>query len=193
MEFDNKNFWENRYKTNLELGSGRGSRGKPLCIKKTILNKILEEFKPDSVLDVGCGDIEVVKDLPMVNYTGIDLSPFIMEKNRIKRPNWRFITGDFIELYKKNPLESDLVICFDVLIHQFHYETYQEIIRLLSKCCRKICLLSGFEESPGSKFPSETTAFHEPITRTLRKVGIEDMKTIGKYRNATIVFFKKSK
>src|SRR3712207_597767 len=86
--FDNRQFWEERYTTNLDLGSGAGSRGEYLAYKQELLRQKIAEFRPQSILDVGCGDIEVTKDLPFAgDYTGIDLSTSIIARNRALRPD----------------------------------------------------------------------------------------------------------
>jgi hypothetical protein len=44
------------------------------------------------VLDVGCGDLEVVKALNIMDYVGIDQSP-ALEIARQLRPDWQFRLG----------------------------------------------------------------------------------------------------
>src|SRR6185312_1458439 len=117
IEFDNRVFWNNRYNTNLDLGSGIGSRGEHREYKKKILTDILEKYKPESVLDIGCGDLEITEDIDFPNYTGIDTSDFIIKRNKAKYPNRRFLCGDFPNLSNQFQLNADLVICLDVLIH----------------------------------------------------------------------------
>ena len=69
-KFDNRSFWNERYKNNIQLGSGIGSRGKYIDLKRNIIQKIVSSFLPSSVLDVGCGDIEIVKALEFPEYLG---------------------------------------------------------------------------------------------------------------------------
>jgi hypothetical protein len=59
MGFDNAVFWDERYRTNLALGSGRGSRDKFLTVKRELVRDVIARLRPRSILDVGCGDIEV--------------------------------------------------------------------------------------------------------------------------------------
>lgn len=187
--FDNRQFWERRYTTDLELGSGAGSRGEFLESKRELLQQVIEEFNPRSILDVGCGDIEVTKDLPFAGeYTGIDLSPSIVARNRRLQPTWHFIADDFLDIVRRERLEADLVICFDVLIHQHEYETYRAFVRELVNAARKVAIINGFEQPRRRGRVNPNTAYHEPITHTLTELGeVERMKIIGPFRNSLIV------
>jgi SAM-dependent methyltransferase len=186
--FDNREFWERRYTTDLELGSGAGSRGEFLEYKRRLLCRVIEEFHPRSILDVGCGDFEVTRDLPFSGeYTGIDLSPSIIARNRMLQPAWNFIEGDFLDIVRRDRLAADLVICFDVLIHQHDYETYRAFVRELVNATRKVAVINGFEQPRRRKWQNPNTAYHEPITHTLTELGEGQMKIIGPFRNSLVV------
>lgn len=190
--FDNEKFWENRYQTNLEIGSGVGSRGKHLLYKKNFIGNILASYNPTSVLDIGCGDLEVVKDLAFKNYLGIDISESITTINKSKKPDWNFISGNFIKIASKNKLNADLVICNDVLIHQHRYDQYLEFVQLLVKSCNMVGIVGAYEWMPRNKYRNEIVAYHEPITKTLRKFGIYNMKIAGVYRDVCLILFNKT-
>jgi SAM-dependent methyltransferase len=183
--FDNREFWERRYTTDLELGSGAGSRGEFLEYKRRVLDQMIEEFHPRSILDVGCGDIEVTKDLAFSGeYIGIDLSPSIVARNQTLRPEWKFIAGDFLDLVRRDQLGADLVICFDVLIHQHDYETYRTFVRELLNAARRVAVINGFEKG---RVRSKNCAYHEPITHTLTELGEGRVKVIEPFRNSLIM------
>lgn len=190
-EFDNRSFWDNRYSTNSKLGSGIGSRGEYAFYKKTLLMNIIHGIDVKSVLDVGCGDLEIIKDLPLKDFTGIDISRTIIEKNRRLRPDWRFIEGDFLKLHESLELFGDLVICFDVLIHQQNLLAYNQFVKCLFQSTLRVGIVSGFEDKPRAEFTSEITFYHEPLTRTLEKVGVRDMSIIGRYRDLVAILYKK--
>jgi SAM-dependent methyltransferase len=190
--FDNREFWERRYTTDLELGSGAGSRGEFLEHKRRLLCQVIKEFHPRSILDVGCGDIEVTKELPFSGeYTGIDLSPSIIARNRALQPAWNFVEGDFLDIVRRNRLAADLVICFDVLIHQHDYETYRAFVRELVNAARKVAVINGFEQPRKRKWVNPNTAYHEPITHTVTGLGEGRMKIIGPFRNSLVVQVEK--
>ena len=190
--FDNRQFWEERYTTKLDLGSGAGSRGEFLEYKKELLTRLIDEFDIQSILDVGCGDIEVVKDLAFSGeYTGIDLSPSIVARNQELRPSWTFIEGDFLELARRVQLQADLVIGFDVLIHQHDYETYRTFVRELANATRVVAVINGFDALPRSGRVSANCAYHEPITQTVREVAGGELAVTTPFRNTTIVQLEK--
>ena len=123
-KLNNKNFWNDRYNTNMVLGSGNGSRGKNLKLKEDIVKKVLVDYEINSVLDLGCGDCEVNKNLKLPNYLGIDVSNVIVERNTKLFPDRKFMVTDFNHILKENK-KADLLICFDVLIHQPTKEEYE--------------------------------------------------------------------
>ncbi len=190
--FDNQIFWERRYGANPTLGSGLGSRGKNLELKKDLLRRIIIQNNPKSVLDVGCGDLFPIKDFTLKNYIGIDLSHTIIMRNRLEKPLWNFIKGNFLDLFQQKKLSADLVLCFDVLIHQHNFQEYENFVNFLVRATNKIGLLSAFEYSPDIKFKSKITAFHEPITTTLKKFNASKIRILGDYRNITIISFQKN-
>jgi len=192
-EFDNKIFWENRYHTNLELGSEIGTRGEHLEYKKRIIEEIITKYTPASILDIGCGDLEVMKSMNIKHYVGIDLSKTIIKRNQSLKPEWNFFQGTFLNLCKTHKLQADFVICLDVLIHQQNYKEYFPFVRKIVNSCDKIGLIAGFDEKPSKEFSSEITFFHEPITQTLKKLHINNYKIVGNYRGLSLVLFEKTK
>ena len=120
---DNRAFWNERYRTLPWLGSGPGSRGISQQYKASLLGKALRKNDITSVVDVGCGDLcwlrtdrLSVRDLEGIRYVGFDISEAAVDANRHSFPELEF------ELYDLGrdplPMHADLVLCFDVLIHQ---------------------------------------------------------------------------
>ena len=120
---DNRAFWNARYRTLPWLGSGPGSRGIAQQYKASLLRKALLKNDITSVVDVGCGDLcwlrtdrLSVRDLEGIRYVGLDISEAAVDANRRTFPELEF------ELYDLGrdplPMHADLVLCFDVLIHQ---------------------------------------------------------------------------
>jgi hypothetical protein len=139
--FDNAEFWDNRYRTDFNRGSGLGSRGKYKDLKVQRIGRVVEEHRVRSVLDVGCGDLVVVGDMPLENYTGVDVSEEAVRKNRSRRPDWKFIAGNFFELQKSHDLKAELVMCLDVLMGRT-----TETPRLSTSSVRLIVMITGPEK-----------------------------------------------
>jgi len=105
------NYWDNHYSQNGV--SGDGDTDPSRYWKMGILNEYGLKYDAD-VIDVGCGDMEFWKELPVKKYTGIDISPTIVRKNRGKYPKYQFFCADSSEPLKLN---ANYVTCFDMLFH----------------------------------------------------------------------------
>ena len=187
-KFDNTTFWDERYRTDMTLGSGGGSRGAFLAYKRQLLNELVTRLRPRSILDVGCGDIEVTRELEFDgSYTGIDVAPSVIQRNREIRPDWTFLLGDFIALANSQALQADLVLCLDVLIHQHDPNTYRAFVCELLRASRVALVVNGFDAFPRSGRLSPNVAYHEPVTRTLHACGVEKIEVIKEFRRTLIV------
>ncbi|MEO8481492.1 MAG: class I SAM-dependent methyltransferase [Acidobacteriota bacterium] len=179
--FDNGSFWDFRYHHSPDLGSGLGSRGAALDDKRSLLARHVAPS--DALLDVGCGDLEVSRGLSVGRYTGVDVSHEAIATARAKRPDWLFHSGDLRDL----PVgPHDVVVCFDVLIHQRTLAAYRSLASQLVRLATRKVIVSGYNQPPWHT--SEMTFFHEPLTTTLgRLAGTGHLELIGGYRDATVV------
>jgi SAM-dependent methyltransferase len=191
QEFDSSEFWDSRYRSDMKLGSGLGSRGDSLAYKQAVLRKVTCENSVSSVLDVGCGDLEVTSELSLRNYVGVDFSRAITERNRQKKPDRLFLQGDFLEIASEEQLSADLVLCLDVLIHEHDRERYLQMVQELVKHTKRVGLVGAYQLPPRNEFCSHITAFHEPITQTLRRAGATNISLIGYYRDTSLVCYRR--
>ena len=183
--FDNQIFWSFRYQMFAELGSGVGSRGDNLLYKRSLLQTLGIE-NSQSILDVGCGDLEVVKSLHLPNYTGIDVSPQAIELARQKRPNLNFILLQSNN-YQNVP-EADLVICFEVLIHQQSEKDYQNLIDFLVQKTTNKLVVSGYTAKQPHHDLNHMVNFHESLLNSLSQTNkFSIIKIIGQHSDVQIV------
>ena len=162
--FPNAVFWEWRYLTNPTLGSGVGSRGKALTEKRDLLLSLLDVLHPASVLDVGCGDGEATKGLPLTSYTGLDLSSEAIHRAQVGNPAGDYRHGTLAD----HSVEAELTLCLDVLIHQADSADYVDLVGRLLRSATKALLVSGYESAPDSDSPM--VHFHEPLSSTLQRL-----------------------
>jgi hypothetical protein len=188
LDFDNASFWNDRYLADPRLGSGLGSRAAPRALKTALIRHTLERERSHSVLDIGCGDLASVEELPITDYTGIDIAETVIKANAARR-SWKFFAGDFLKLYDRHYLRADLVLCFDVLIHQHDFASYEAFVRAIVASCKGIGLVGAFQSPPRPQYRSEITAYHEPITRTLVRCGVKEMRIVATYRDTVVVEF----
>lgn len=109
-----RSYWNSRYASGSL--SGDGSYGRQLENKLAMLDSL--EFK--SILDVGCGDMNVAKHiifshkLDFEDYHGWDISENIIERNRRFYPRADF---HVIQPGEFPSGTADMTLCLDVLMH----------------------------------------------------------------------------
>ena len=163
-ELPNATFWDWRYRTNAELGSGVGSRGEPLEAKRLLLSHLLTVLNPTSVLDIGCGDGEATRGLAMPSYVGLDLSPEAARRAEQGRPTGEYHVGTLADY----PLTADLTLCLDVLIHQADVAAYTDLVQRLMRSAKTALLVSGYEKALSTNSPM--VYFHEALSETIRHI-----------------------
>ncbi len=183
-QFDNRTFWDYRYAYHSALGSGIGSRGDSLTYKRCVVQQTVESKNPSSILDIGCGDQSVTEGIPDDRYTGIDLSPVVIEQARKRYPERHYINGDFLE---QSLPQYALTLCFDVVIHLDNIDRYREFVRRVVSSTSEYGIIAGYEAPP--ELSSEITFFHEPLSETLRKTGALNLCNLGRYRDTDIWHF----
>jgi FkbM family methyltransferase len=179
--FDNRTFWDFRYRHAPDLGSGIGSRGAALDAKREILARVIAADA--SVLDVGCGDLEASRTLRVARYTGVDVSEEALALARTKRPDWTFRRGQLRDL---DVDAHDVAVCLDVLIHQRTYAAYRSLVATLLRAAGRVLIVSGYNQPPWHQ--SEMTFFHEPLTASLRRlVDATRIEILAGVRDVTVV------
>lgn len=183
--FNNRLFWSFRYAAYPELGSGFGSRGENLEYKRQLLLDHQIPLSP-SVLDVGCGDLEVIKTMDFNNYTGIDVSPAAVSVAKTKRPDYRFMLFD--QNFPDDIPTAHTVLCFEVLIHQQNEQEYYQLLNFLCEKVEVRLIVSGYEKSPENVSGNHMIKFYEPLTVSLEKIGkFKFISKIGRHSAVDII------
>ena len=117
-----------------------------------------------SVLDLGCGDVEIIRDLDIANYHGVDISDVVITRNKTVRSDWSFERNSIGDM--KFLGNADMVLCLDVLIHQPSRAGYELVIKNALDHSGKIALFSGYTK------PSKgwNVFFYEPLDQTIRRI-----------------------
>lgn len=164
QRFENRRFWNARYIEDPSKGSGPGSRGENLVLKNDLVRATIEAFGIRSVLDIGCGDLAALEKLAIDRYVGVDISNVIVERNKQLHPDWQFVCEDLAGKYV--PAPAELVLCFDVLIHQRSRQAYEAILSKALTAAERVALISGYSHREhGWK-----VFFHEPIADSIRRL-----------------------
>lgn len=179
--YNNALFWNYRYGAWPERGSGIGSRGDNLTYKRSLLSgEGIESAR--SVLDVGCGDLEVLRAFKFANYVGLDLSPLVLERGRQIFPTARFELGLPVDVD-----ESEWVLCLEVLIHQRTRSEYDQLIDYIVAKTRGVLIVSGYERDSDAIRNNAMVFFHEPLAQSLsRKNKFRRIEKIGDHTDVAV-------
>lgn len=129
--FDSKKYWERRYKKG--GSSGAGSCGILGRYKAFVINEFVKNNDIRTVCDLGCGDKQfVLYDVP--DFTGYDVSSFIIEKNKKKYRHKFTASMDDLTHY-------DLTISMDVILHLIEGDVYQEYMKNLFRLSDKYVII----------------------------------------------------
>lgn len=184
--FNNRVFWDDRYRKSPTLGSGQGSRGLVASYKRGLIEHLVAACHPTTILDVGCGDMVVSEIFPEQGYTGIDVSAVAIEENSAKFPGRKFLCGDLEDLELE---KSDLLVCFDLLIHIPEQAKYRRLVEKCVEVTISTGVIAAYEDHP--TISSEITFFHEPISKTLATTGATNIREIGSYNQVRVFRFDK--
>jgi hypothetical protein len=188
--FDNRQFWNNRYSTDPELGSGVGSRGELAMRKRALVERTWRRWGRGSILDVGFGDLEVLDLGVFKRYTGVDVSDVAVARAQQRFPQHTFVKADFAG--KRDPSlpisGAKVVLCFDVVIHQFDADGYRCMVERIVRLTRRVGLISGYDDPPRKGGP--IIAFHEPLSQTLERAGATNITRVMAYRGVHVFRFE---
>lgn len=134
-------YWDTRYKRG--DSSGFGSVGKLREFKWDIINKYAGNV--NEVIDVGCGDLSFWEGRNCSKYSGIDISPTIIDRNKKIRKNWKFICSP---ADVKIDISSNIVLCLDVLFHIMDDDIYLKILNNLMSYSNNLVFIYTWKINP---------------------------------------------
>ena len=159
-------YWNMRYQ---EGGnSGRGSIGKYRNWKWNKIHQVIGSFR--DVIDVGCGDLKfwehpiakiMVKGQEGFKYLGIDISDFIINKNKVFAPKFDFICAPS---HDKIPRRSPVVLCLDLLFHIMDDGNFESTLERVCEASNQWIVIYTWRKNP---FPHSETDFEYQYFRKL--------------------------
>jgi hypothetical protein len=147
-------FWDNRYRSFPELGSGPGSRGYAALYKRRLVKAAVKQFSVSSIVDIGCGDLCWLDEeiLECCSYRGVDVSPVAIERAKVAYPSLPFDVCDVTA--PAFDIKGDLVVSFDVLIHQTDAHSFRIALGNTLQAINRIGLVSYMTPPlPDGSFP----------------------------------------
>jgi SAM-dependent methyltransferase len=140
-------------------GSGEGSCLHNCSTYIAYLIEFIHQNKIQSIVDFGCGDWQYMQHIPLdgINYTGIDVAPSLIEKNKTLFPNVKFECKNIVE--ESSP-PADLMICKEV----FQHLSNEDILMILPQVKRyKYCLITN-DFGPNNRVVKQQEGFdYEPL------------------------------
>ena len=110
--------WEQWNKPDVVTGLAKEFDTEPVSASVEELRRIRDQYGARSMLDVGCGTGRFYTHAKALgySYTGVDVTPLMVEHCRKRYPDGDFRAGDIYDLDFKDG-EFDLVFCHDVIVH----------------------------------------------------------------------------
>lgn len=139
-------YWNNRYVSGGT--SGTQSEGESAKWKWNIILK----YNPDlsRIIDYGCGDLRFIEDKKFTNYTGIDSSEIILERNRRLKPSYIFVNSNNPSVETMTPAPT--VLCIDMLFHISEENEYLRILHRLNSLTSDLLFVHTWEKNPLDKW-----------------------------------------
>lgn len=150
--------------------SGAGSVGALRRWKWRIIKSYAGQ--PKDVLDVGCGDLRFWKGRRCRTYLGIDISKTIIERDRLRRPDWNFQVGgaDILPVGR-----HEVVLCLDLLFHIMDDFEYLRILDALAFATGRWLFVYTWSRNPFRP----TTVVSDGVYQTYRDFLKENFSATG--------------
>ncbi|HET7115235.1 MAG TPA: hypothetical protein VFI29_02010 [Hanamia sp.] len=147
-------YWENRYRKN--GNSGNGSYGKNADYKATILNQFVVENNISTVIELGCGDGNQLKQFRFSSYIGLDVSETAIRKsiqifeNDLSK---RFLLYDqdaFVN--NKDLLIAELALSLDVIYHLVEDKVFETYMHRLFSASSKHVIIYAWDVEEAARY-----------------------------------------
>jgi SAM-dependent methyltransferase len=140
-------FWEKNYRDGGT--SGRGSYNHLADFKARVVNGLIEDFRVQSLIDLGCGDGNLLSMLKVSKYTGVDVSETIINrhlKQYADDENKTFYTVVERDDYINKKYDASLSM--DVIFHLLEDDVFKRYIEdLFSLSSGIVIIYSSNHES----------------------------------------------
>ena len=157
-------YWEKRYASG--ASSGAGSYGPFAGFKAEILNEFVASHPVRAVIEFGCGDGNQLRLAEYPAYTGLDVSPTVIERCR--------------ELFKSDASKSfhlmseyagekaDLALSLDVIFHLVEDEVFERYMRALFQASRRYVIVYS-SDTDDNRGHEGTHVKHRKFTRWVQE------------------------
>lgn len=160
-----QNYWERRYRKN--GNSGNGSYGIKAEYKAAIINQFVAENNISTVIELGCGDGNQLKQFRFPSYTGLDVSETAIQKcikifeNDCSK---RFLQYDEdVFENNKDSLIAELALSLDVVYHLVEDKVFETYMHRLFSASSQYVIIYAWDVEEGRKYHVRHRKFTEWI------------------------------
>lgn len=146
-ELSSANFWNEHYANG--GNSGTGSYNRLAAFKAEIVNQALQDYSIQTAVEIGCGDGNQLSLISYPSYTGVDVSPVIVEKNREKFASHenRVFYCSLTDREKYINNRFDLGVSMDVIFHLLEDDVFHAYLNdLFTLATRYVIIYSSNHE-----------------------------------------------
>jgi SAM-dependent methyltransferase len=149
--------------------SGTGSVGSAVPEYVALVNEFIKANSIKTVLDIGCGDFRVGRNIDCENYIGLDVAPTVIEANM---QNFGSPSNEFICLDASGP--SSLPAADLCLVRQvFQHLSNAQISTILSKVLSyRFVIVTEHQPSDQDFVAANLDKIHGPYTRLFSGSGV---------------------
>jgi hypothetical protein len=171
-------------------GSGPGSYASNTVQYRELLQKIFDDDRYQSFVDIGCGDFQIMKLMKLSakkSYIGIDVVADVIEKNKkvygIQNPNYQFHHIQDLRTLKRGHelLKGDMLIVKDILIHFSIANINYFIENVLSNF--KYALITNDYSGDGLLNSEIPVGSFRPVDLTQPPFSLKNMELVLQYNN----------
>ena len=127
--FDVSNYWNSRYAA--KQNSGPGSYNRLARFKARFINDFVESNDITSIVELGCGDGAQLSLAHYPSYTGLDISPVVIDicKNKFRNDATKHFSVYDPSNFDAETYHSKLAISLDVIYHLSNDDIYHAYLR----------------------------------------------------------------
>jgi len=152
---DSKKYWEKRYITG--GNSGSGSYGKLAEFKAEVINKFIKENEIIKMIEFGCGDGNQLSLFKIYNYIGLDIAKTAIGicRERFKGDKTKsFFLYDPYSFGIENNFETELSLSLDVIYHLIEDDIFKLYMKHLFLVSNKFVIIYSSDDNNNSIFSS---------------------------------------
>jgi SAM-dependent methyltransferase len=160
--FDSGQYWEERYLTG--GNSGSGSYGRLALFKAEVLNKFVADQNVRSIIELGCGDGHQLSLAIYPAYLGLDVSASALQLCRDRFKNDATKSFQMYDSYSfRDKPEFDLALSLDVIYHLVEDSVFESYMSNLFQSAKHFVVIYSSNSQGDEKYHERKRNFSDWI------------------------------